>query len=254
MNTKKTSTHLHIFLCNLFLILPGLLHAQIFEKGFAYTYALSKNDFIVAHVKRTLSISVNRITFSSYAYPVGIASLFISDTINEQSIISIKDTQLRTQSYSFVKKADKIKEQFHLNFDWNKNNITDSRISTPLKLTSNSFDPLSFQLALARSVKNQETDLTFTLVDNKHIKTYKLESLGQEQLETDAGNFTTYKYAYFDEIKKRKIIIWCAKQLDYLPVQIKRVDDDGDYGTLKLISLNANADTEKQQDNDDSDY
>ncbi|MEJ2141704.1 MAG: DUF3108 domain-containing protein [Gammaproteobacteria bacterium] len=231
-----------------------LQNAEIFEKGFAYTYALSKNDFTVAHVKRTLSVSLNRIIFSSYAYPVGFASLFISDTINEQSIISIKDNQLRTQSYSFVKKSDEIKEQFHLNFDWNKNNITDSRISSPLRLTSNSFDPLSFQLALAMEVKNHGADLTFDLVDNKHIKTYKLESLGQEQLETDAGNFTTYKFAYFDEIKKRKVIIWCAKQLDYLPVQIKRIDDDGDYGTLKLISLNANAETEKPEDNDDSDF
>lgn len=251
MHNKKANSHVKFFLLCLLFCLPGLLPAQIFEKGFSYTYALSKNDFTVAHVKRTLRVSVNRFNFSSYAYPVGFASLFVSDTINEQSIFTLQNNQLRSQSYSLVKKADKIKEQFHLDFDWVKKIITDSRLSTPFKLTENSYDPLSFQLALARSVKNQKNELSFTLVDNRHIKTYQLESLGSEQLETDAGNFTTAKYAYFDTVKKRKVIIWCAVELEYLPVQIRRIDDDGDYGTLKLISLTTDAENSQDPSNSD---
>ena len=79
--------------------------------------------------------------------------------------------------------------------------------------------------------------VVFSLIDNKQIKTYKLEPGGKELIETDAGQFNTLKFSYYDEIKERKVIIWCAKKLGYLPIQIKRIDSDGDYGELKIISL-----------------
>lgn len=252
--SKKCMSHkqIKIILFSLFCLIPGLISAQIPEKDFSYLYALSKNDFTVANIERRLRISPNKLIFSSYTYPVGFASLFISDTINEKSIISIINKQIRTQSYSYVKKSDNNKEQFHIKFDWANKLIIDSRGKTPFNLTSNSFDPLSFQLALARAAQKKPINLSFTLVENKHVKTYKLKFLGQENLETDAGSFSTHKFEYFDEVKKRKIIIWCAEQLNYLPVQIKRIDDDGDYGMLKLISRKG--ETGNVPDKSDNDF
>ena len=251
MNNKIIKNIFTTLLFTTSFFLPGLSYADILNKGFEYIYSLSKNDFTVAQVNRKLAITNNKLTYTSYTYPVGFVSLFISDTINEQSTIHVVNNSILSQSYSYVKKADKIKKQFHIQFDWKNNVAIDSRVTTPFQLTENSFDTLSFQLALAKSIKTRQPDLSFTLIDNKHIKTYKLESLGKEQLETDAGTFSTRKLAYFDPVKKRKVIIWCAMELDYLPVQVKRIDTDGDYATLKLISLKIQPKAEQDESEND---
>lgn len=252
MDNKKANNLLKtIFFCAS-LILPELLHARLLDKGFEYTYSLSKNDFTVAHIKRKLSISENNLVFTSYAYPVGFASFFINDTITEKSNITNNNNILLPQSYSYVKKSEQIKEQYDIQFDRKNNSVTDSRINKPFKLTTNTFDTLSFQLALAKTLNNSRPDLTFTLIDNKHLKTYKIETKGEEQLQTEAGLFNTLKFTYYDKIKKRNVIIWCAKQLDYLPVQIKRIDNDGDYRVLKLISLKPQNTSDLNFDNEEN--
>lgn len=251
MNNKKLKTFfITVITCFIF-ISASPVKAELFSKGFEYTYSLSKNDFTVAYVNRKLDIALDKITFTSYAYPVGFASLFISETITEQSVINNTGDKLKPQSFSYVKKADQIKEQFHIKFDWQNNIATDSRVKAPFKLSGESYDSLSFQLALAQALSQATPDLNFTLIDNKHLKTYNLENQGEEQLETEAGTFTTVKITYFDEVKKRNVTIWCARQLDFLPVQITRVDEDGDYGTLKLLSLKSHSDTEPYENGND---
>ena len=237
MDNKKANSFLKIVSFCAILTLPEFLYAQLLDKGFEYTYSLSKNGFTFAHVKRKLEVSSNNHIFSSHAYPVGFASIFTSNTITEQSIISNKNNTLILLSYSYLKKAENPKERFNLEFNWENNTVTDSRVTAPFKLASNTFDTLSFQLALANSLTKIQPALVFSLIDNKQIKTYKLEPGGKELIETDAGQFNTLKFSYYDEIKKRKVIIWCAKKLGYLPIQIKRIDSDGDYGELKIISL-----------------
>lgn len=239
MEIKKPIYIFTTLLLGIVLSLPGLLYAEILNKGFEYAYSLSKNDFTVAHVNRKLDVTPDKLIFTSHAYPVGLASLFVSDTITEQSTILNSGNSFYPQSYSYVKKADEIKKQFHVQFNWKNNTATDSRVKTPFSLTGNVYDSLSFELALANTIKTKKTDLRFTIFDNKRIKSYKLESRGEERLETDAGIFSTIKFSYIDEIKKRVVIIWCARELDYLPVQVKRIDDDGDYAVLKLISLDS---------------
>ena len=244
VNNKIIKLFFRTLLLSLALGSPGLLQASLFDKGFEYIYSLSKNDFTVVHVDRSLQVSANKLTFTSHAYPVGFASLFVSDTITEQSIINFKNGKILPLSYSYVKQADEIKKQFHIRFDRITNTVTDSRVRKPFKLTADTYDALSFQLALAKALTSPQPKLTFTLVDNKRTKIYQLEAQGEEQLETDAGKFDTRKFSYFDEIKKRRVIIWCAKQLDHLPVQIRRIDQDGDYADLKLISLKPRAQTD----------
>ena len=251
MDSNKTKITFRTLLISIAFNLPGLLQAGTQYKGFEYVYSLSKNDFTVAHVNRKLEVSENKLTFTSHAYPVGFASLFTGDTITEQSIINITNDTFIPGSYSYVKQADKIKKQFHIRYNQANNTVTDSRVQTPFKLIPGTFDVLSFQLALAKTLTTSQPKLTFTLIDNKHSKTYKLEPQGEEQLEAGTSKFDTLKFFYFDEIKKRQVTIWCARELNYLPIQIKRLDNDGDYAVLKLISLKPVTSTEDVSDDND---
>ena len=213
---------------------------------------MSKNDFTVAHVNRKLEISTNKLTFTSHAYTVGFASLFVSDTITEQSILNVNNDVALPQSYSYTKRNDeKIKKQFHILFDWQNKTVTDNRVTKPFPLTRHTFDSLSFQLGLAKALQQQQADLTFTLIDDKQSKSYTLKNQGAELLKTDVGQFNTIKLDYFDKVKKRQVIIWCAPKLDYLPIQVKRIDDDGDYGTLKLISLKPKTEVQPEENGND---
>ena len=250
---KRINKRLLAYFSFLFSFLFAIpVQATMFENGFEYIYSLSKNDFTVANVNLKLDVALNKLTYTSHAYPVGFASLFVSDTITEQSIITHNNNTLKPQSYSYIKKsADKLKEQFHIKFDWQNNTAIDNRVTKPFTLTSSTFDTLSFQLALAKAISVNSSKLTFSFLDHKKLKTYTLNVQGKELLETDAGKFNTVKLEYFDEVKKRQVFIWCAQQLDYLPIQIKRIDEDGDFGTLKLLSLKPRTEPDIDENSND---
>lgn len=250
---KKITKHFLAFFVSLVTYTFSIsLQADVLSKSFEYIFALSKNDFTLAHVNRKLDASVNKLTFTSHAYPVGFAALFIGDTITEQTILKVHNNAPIPQSYSYTKSnSGEIKKQFHIIFDWQNKVATDNRVTKPFTLTNHTFDALSFQLALAKAIQQQQADLTFTLIDNKQSRSYTLKNQGKEQLDTEAGQFNTVKVEYFDKVKKRQVIIWCAQQLDYLPVQIKRIDNDGDYGTLKLISLKPKTEVKSEENSND---
>ena len=153
MDNKQPTIIVKTLLICASLVLASLSQAETLHKDFEYIYSLSKNDFTIANVNRKLKVSADKFIFTSYAYPIGFASLFVSDTITEQSIISTADKHLRAHSYSYVKQADEINEQFHIRFDWQKNIASDSRINKTFSLPEQSEITLQIFNILGQDVR-----------------------------------------------------------------------------------------------------
>jgi len=75
---------------------------------------------------------------------------------------------------------------------------------------------------------------SYTVVDGAKIKTYQLNYLGDEIVDTPIGEFNTMKFSRRRPGKKEIITLWCAKDLYYLPIKVESIDDD-DATTIATI-------------------
>jgi hypothetical protein len=76
-------------------------------------------------------------------------------------------------------------------------------------------------------LKMGNTPTSYTVVDGAKIKTYKLQYLGDETVDTPIGKFNTMKFSRRRPGKKESITLWCAEDLHYLPIKVESKDDDG---------------------------
>jgi hypothetical protein len=75
-----------------------------------------------------------------------------------------------------------------------------------------------------------KTEVTFNIADGGKLKEYRFKVLGRETLELPAGRFDTVKITKLRDNKRRETYIWCAPELNYLPVRIwQREKDEAVY-------------------------
>lgn len=224
-----------------FLLLAGVtnINAGPLNEGFVATYTLSKNDLTVANVQRRLKINNEQFIFTSYAEVAGIAALLSDETIREQSELKLQQGQLLSQLYRHDQKSKK--QITSIIFNRTNNTIINTTKNQSWPLSENAFDLLGFQLGLAHTLKNNISNLSFTIVEEKRIGKHQLEILGEETLNLAGRQLKTTKIRYLDKAKKRQITFWCAQELDFIPVRIKRKDDDGDITLLELTKWHHSA-------------
>ena len=206
-------------------------------KAFEAHYTLSKKGFTVAEMKRQLTIEGNKVKYHSYATAAGIAALFISDTITEQSIMIQDKNGLKPLSYSYERQGGSKHELTKLDFDWSKKRVHNSYLKKALPLSENTFDLLGFQIIIAQQLGKGVKTIQFNVVEKKEIKRYTFTQKGTEQLKLAVAKplTDTIHLGFYDKKKKRQLDIWAAPSLNYLPVRIKRTDDDGDTTLLEYF-------------------
>jgi hypothetical protein len=69
------------------------------------------------------------------------------------------------------------------------------------------------------------------------IKTYHFDYLGEELIDTPIGRFNTIKISRKKPGKKENNILWCANELNYLPIKVENIDEDGSITTAMIDKL-----------------
>ena len=99
-----------------------------------------------------------------------------------------------------------------------------------MDIPAGTLDKLASQLGIMLALGRGETDITFKIADGGKLKDYRFKVLGRETLELAAGRFDTVKITKLRDNKRRETYIWCAPELNYLPVRIwQREKDDAVY-------------------------
>ena len=94
------------------------------------------------------------------------------------------------------------------------------------ELQADMTDKLLYQINLMHDLKMGHIPTSYTVVDGAKIKTYNLNYLGEEFVETPIGRFDTMKFSRRRPGKKESITLWCAKDLHFLPIKIESIDDE----------------------------
>jgi len=240
MKPKHDTNHYNISSLLLLLCLALLNPAQAentLPESFSATYSLHKGPITLAEMKRKLYKNDNgNYVYESYSEPVGYARWFTDNTLLEKTEWSYHQQQLRPIKYSYERNGSKKKRHVKLKFDWDKMRVTNDINNDPwsMKITEGTLDKLLYHLAVMHDLSNGTKSPEYQIADGGKLKTYSFSNLGQETIRTDLGTFETIK---LKRPGKRDTILWCAKELNYLPIKVVQEENDIELTlTLKSVS------------------
>ena len=116
-----------------------------------------------------------------------------------------------------------------LRFDWSNRTVIDQLNSDePLALPTPSWDELSWQVQLYADIHELGTAFTkkdYPLVYKTRLTTHTVEKIGEERISTPAGDFNAIKFKKYYGDNNKHILIWVAKDWDYMILRLNKVKD-----------------------------
>jgi len=221
-----------------FSLFPINAQADLIDKGFTAEYKLSLMTVHIGTATRQLKIGDKQLTYHSVARPEGLAKMFVSDIITETSHMNYQNGIITPRDYRYVQTGGDEEKNEQASFDWKNKTLKLSRENKSFPLLQNSYDVLSFQLALMRELQQQHKSFVFHVADHRNFHTFNAKVVSEEMITTPAGKFKVIKVDAFDPDSGKRFVFWCAPKLDYLPVRVEYTKKkDGDVSALELKSL-----------------
>lgn len=111
-----------------------------------------------------------------------------------------------------------------IEFDWTTNQATGTvgGKAVQLQLDGISHDNVSIQYELMHDLINGELDKTYVLFDVDKMRIANVRNIGKKSFKTRAGTFEAVGIQHQKEGSSRVTTLWCAPDLDYLPVVIEQ--------------------------------
>lgn len=220
-----------------------MAETKIQLKPFVATYMITAMGLEGINVTNSLSLSqpssdIQKYHFKSYSMPIGLLAFKKDETRDEQSEGQITDGLIQPEHYSFVQlRNGKIRRDVELKFDWNRKEVSNHHKHKNnkwlLAIPEQSFDKLSYQLALMLKLADKpDKRFSFHIADGGKLKEYHFEILSEERVYTSLGSYKTIKIQHQRYQKGKIITLWCAPELNYLPVRMVQEET----GKPKFIS------------------
>lgn len=219
-------------------------HAAALPEQFAATYSVKKAGMTIGETKRVLSRENGQYLFESVTRPTGIAKLFASGQVVERSHWLFFQGRPRPEKYTFFNSGGKKKRNAQLDFDWGKNQVINTINGEPwaMPLEHGTSDKLLYQLRIMQDLPTTATSLRYPVADGGKLKYYDIKIMGKERIRTPMGKFETVRLQHTKS--SRTTTMWCAKELQYLPVRIEQRKNDDSPVTAVLTSVKGiNADS-----------
>lgn len=225
-------------------LLAGMTHtasAQLLQKGFETVYEVHHNSIYLGDTTRKLSRLQNgQWQYGSHTQAKGFASMFVKDKIVESSKLDITLNGVKPYEYLYDQSGGKRIRNFKLEFLWDKKILNNTYLKEQLELPAGTQDLLSFVLEIMVQLQNNKETLEMHIADKKRVDNYQLQVIGTETIETPYKSLPTI-VTLSNKIKDRmQFKIWCAPSLQYLPIKIMKIEDDGDEDVMSLKELITN--------------
>ena len=112
----------------------------------------------------------------------------------------------------------------HITFDWDTNQASGKvgDDDVVLQLDGLSHDAVSIQYELMHDLINDQPSASYVLFDVDKMRVANVRNVGTKSVETKAGQFDVVGIEHQKEGSSRTTTLWCAPELDYLPVVIEQ--------------------------------
>ncbi|WP_244912993.1 DUF3108 domain-containing protein [Methylophaga nitratireducenticrescens] len=180
----------------------------------------------------TLTDGLHR--FRSATKAKGVVALFKRDTVKETSLWSLSQQQIKPRQYLYQRNGGKKDKYLRMDFDWRNRSVhIDDKVHPwDLEIENGTLEKHVYQVQLRLDLLQNPQQKTFNylIADGGHLKHYQIKRLEQETITTPLGSINTVKFKRQrdrDSDKDRETTLWCAPELNYLPVKLEHIEKDG---------------------------
>ena len=207
---------------------------------FNATYALSRNGLHLGSNRLQLSRDTDgRWRYAATITPGGLLSLFVADTVEEESRWRLHGDTIRPDHYRYHRFGGKKERRVELSFNWESrevvNDVGGDRWT--MEIPDGTLDKLLYQVAIMRDLKRGERAMNYAIADGGTLKRYHLKVTGEESLETPLGVLRTLRIERTKESSSKTTRLWCAPELGFLPVRIEQVKKEGETLRMTIEAL-----------------
>lgn len=204
-------------------------HAQL-------TFIVYKGtSFQVGEARHRLEINDDKIyTLQVGVNTTGIASLFKTFELNQQSSGKVGAQGLRPDIFSENKLTAKGKQTLSARFDWDNKQLAFSS-GNNTALPEGAQDLLSFLYQFSQMELNQTT-LTIHVSNGRKLESYQLEVGSEEEIRTPLGKLRALPLRKINAPGEEGLEIWLGLEYRLLPVQIRSIDRNGEIAGQMTVS------------------
>jgi len=237
-STRCNQPLISLVICWLCLTSSATLLAEHDFTPFTATYTVSRNNTEVGIRIHQLSQQNGQYLYKAKMHTVGLARLFKSGEVTEQSQWHLKDKKIIPIKYEYTDSSDKERHTL-LKFDWPNHSVTNHVGKKPwmMNIPEGTQDKFGYMITLMHDLQHGKKNPEYKIADGGRLKTYQFKTLKTELVETPFGSFEALKLQRTRVGKKNRITyIWCLPAKNHLPIKIERHKGNNVY-TMELTHL-----------------
>jgi hypothetical protein len=197
--------------------------------------AYKGTDFQVGEARHRLEIGDDK----SYTLKVGmnttgLASMFKTFEMNQQSSGTLTGTGLHPNEFSETKNTAKGKEALDAKFDWEAKTLSFSN-GNKTSLPDQTQDIISFLYQLSQSALDKGT-IPMYISNGKKLERYELAVGEEEDIQTRLGKLRALPLRKVHAPGEEGLDIWLGVEYRLLPVKIRQIDRAGEIAGEMVIS------------------
>lgn len=154
----------------------------------------------------------------------GMSRLLAAGQIEETAYFARMPDGIRPVTFVANDTLTRDKTQASVKFNWESHEATgivnDKVFHASMKELA--FDPVSIQYELMSDLLNDNPSSEYILFDIDELKTVEVRNIGRKTVTVPAGEYEAVGVQHQTVGSKRIITMWCAAELDYLPVIIEQ--------------------------------
>ncbi len=202
---------------------------------FQASYAVIKSGLNLGEMNTSLTYDGNQYTYLKQTKASGLAALLSGDTLTERSNGDKKGHQLTSKNYLYHHKNRRKDRRDQFNFaapTQVQGNYKGTAYS--INVPNGTLDPALLELRIMDDVASNRP-LNYKITEKGQLKDYRFRKMGKETLSLPAGSYECEKIQMIRDNGNRTTTIWLAKELSYLPVQIRH-NEKGDIIESQLTN------------------
>jgi hypothetical protein len=204
-------------------------HAQL-------TFIVFKGtDFAIGESRHRLEIKEDkRYTLTTGMNTTGIASVFKTFELSQQSSGILTAQGLQPSLYSETKNTSKGKQALEAKFDWQERNLVFSSGNT-VPLPEQAQDIISFMYQLSQLPLGQGT-IALYISNGKKLERYELAVGEEEEIQTRLGKLRAIPLRKVHNAGEEGLDIWLGVEYRLLPIKIRQIDRNGEIAGEMVVA------------------
>lgn len=230
----------HLFLLYSLIYASVCLADNEIPAFFEANYTLySDNTQVGLMERRFFQQEDGKYTFRSESKTTGFIALLKKVHILEESTWDLIDSNLTPLNYTYHHTKGKKERDAEINFNWDKKQITNrvNESTWHMQTQKGIQDKLLYQLTIMSDLMSGQIPESYAIADGGKIKQYIFKRIADETLSTPLGDFKTIKLALNKTNKKQETFLWCAYDLNFLPIKVTNIEKDERLSTAIIRSI-----------------